>query len=121
MNYKFELHTKESGSKSVFKTSMWEVFKVNIIEKYVGKMNFNPKLSEALFKVRTLDNELITAKNGNGRIKIKYQDFEIYQNLTNLFYSYEYKNKLINKKEIEQDYVYFILRLVIFNYELNYL
>jgi hypothetical protein len=82
-------------------------------------MQSRPTLCEALFKVRTLDDDLIKRRDGNVRIKIKGDQFEAYQELIGKLSSYEYKNKLINRKDVEQDYVHFILSLVISNYQLN--
>lgn len=119
MNYKLELNTQEPNSNIVFNNIVFDSFKVNIIERYTGSMKFHPKLCEVLFKVRTLDNETIQRRDGNVRIRIKGDDFEVYQRLTNALDSYEYKNKLINRQETEQNYVHFILGLVIANYELK--
>lgn len=119
MNYKLELNTQEPNSNIVFHTIVFESFKVNIVERYVGKMRFAPKLCHALFKIRTLDNELIETRDGNVRVKIKDDNFETYQRLVNVLSSYDYKNKLINRKDADQDYVHFILGLVISNYDLN--
>ena len=52
-------------------------------------------------------------------MKIKDENLEKYKELIKRLYSYDYKNKLINRKEADQDYVYFILDLVIRNYQLN--
>ncbi|HCA10001.1 MULTISPECIES: hypothetical protein [Chryseobacterium] len=119
MNYTLELNTQEPGSNIVFNTIVFDPFKVNIIERYVGKMNFHPKLSYVLFKIRTLDNEIIKTRDGNGRVKIKGDHFETYQRLVRVLNSYDYKNKLINRKEADQDYVHFILSLVLANYQLS--
>jgi hypothetical protein len=53
------------------------------------------------------------------RVKVKGDQFDTYQELSRKLGSYEYKNKLINRKEADQDYVHFILSLVISNYDLN--
>lgn len=119
MNYKLELNTQEPNSKVVFNTILFDVFKINIVERYMGSMKARPVLCEALFKVRTLDDQLIPRRDGNTRVKIKGDDFEVYQKLGRELNSYEYKNKLINRKEVEQNYVHFILSLVIANYDLN--
>ncbi|MDQ0593876.1 hypothetical protein QFZ37_002245 [Chryseobacterium ginsenosidimutans] len=119
MNYKLELNTQEPGSNIVFNTIVFDSFKVNIIERYIGRMNFNPRLFEAGFKVRTLDDEIVKRRDGNVKIKIKGDDFETYQQLTRTLNSYDYKNRLINRKDVDQDYVHFILSLVITNYELK--
>jgi len=119
MNYKLDLNTQEPNSNIVFNTIVFDSFKVNIIERYTGRMNFNPKLCEVLFKVRTLDNDIIKRRDGHLRIKIKGDEFETYQQLIRILNSYDYKNKLISRKDADQDYVHFILRLVITNYELN--
>ena len=119
MNYKLELNTQEPNSNIVFHTIKFDSFKVNIVERYIGSMKFQPRLFEVLFKVRTLDDVLVNRRDGNVRIKIKGEDFDIYQGLSRQLDSYEYKNKLINRKDAEQDYVHFILRLVIMNYDLN--
>lgn len=119
MNYKLELHTQEPNSKIVFNTIIFDAFKVNIIERYTGSAKFGLKLCEVLFKVRTLDDTIVEKRDGNIRVKIKDNNFETYQRLIRTLDSYEYKNKLINRKEVEQNYVHFILGLVIGNYELN--
>ncbi len=119
MNYTLELNTQEPNSNIVFNTIVFESFKVNIVERYVGKMRFSPKLCHALFKIRTLDNEIISTRDGNLRVKIKDNNFDTYQRLISVLNSYDYKNRLINRKEVEQDYVHFILSLVIANYDLN--
>lgn len=119
MNYTLELNTQEPGSNIVFNNIVFDAFKVNIVERHIGTMRSRSKLNHVLFKVRTLDNDLIKTKAGNGRIKIKGEDFEIYQRAMQTLASYEYKNKLINRKKVEEEYVHFILRLVISNYALN--
>jgi len=119
MNYTLELNTQDPGSNIVFNNIVFDSFKVNIVERHTGSMRSRSKLNHVLFKVRTLDNNLIQTKDGNGRIKIKGEDFEMYQKTVQLLSSYEYKNKLINRKEAEESYVHFILRLVILNYTLN--
>lgn len=119
MNYTLELNTQEPGSNIVFNNIIFDTFKVNLIERYTGKMNFNPTLAEAIFKVRTLDDTLISTRDGNTRIKIKGEKLEDYRALTKILNSYDYKNKLLNRKEADQTYVHFIIGLVISNYELN--
>lgn len=119
MNYTLELNTQDPGSNIVFNNIVFDAFKVNIVERHTGSVRSRSKLNHVLFKVRTLDNNLIQTKDGNGRIKIKGEDFEMYQKAIQVLSSYEYKNKLINRKEAEENYVHFILRLVILNYTLN--
>lgn len=119
MNYKLELNMQEAGSNIVFHAILFDSFKINIVERYTGKMNFNPKLADVIFKVRTLDDQLVQRRDGNSRVKVKGDQFETYQNLSGVLTSYDYKNKLINRKEADQDYVHFILGLVIANYDLN--
>ncbi|MCW3166938.1 prevent-host-death protein [Chryseobacterium sp. 09-1422] len=119
MNYKLELKTQEPHSKIVFNNILFDHFKVNIVERYRGKMNFNAKLIEVLFKVRTIDNDFIKRRDGHLKVKIKGDDFQAYQTLMNTLDSYEYKNKLLNRQDAEQNYVHFILGLVISNYQLN--
>ncbi|MDF2553915.1 MAG: prevent-host-death protein [Chryseobacterium sp.] len=119
MNYKLELNTQKPGSKIVFNTIVFDWFKINIVERYMGRMEANPKLCEVLFKVRTLDDDIIKRKDGHLRIRIKGEDFEEYQKLSKVLNSYDYRNKLLNRKDADQEYVHFILRLVIANYELN--
>lgn len=119
MNYTLELNTQESGSNLVFNTIKFDTFKVNIIERYTGKMNFNAKLCEVIFKLRTLDDEIIKRRDGNLRVKIKDEKFEDYLQLSRILNSYDYKNKLLNRKEADQNYIHFMLSLIIANYELN--
>ncbi|NIF04772.1 prevent-host-death protein [Chryseobacterium sp. Tr-659] len=119
MNYTLELNTQEPDSNIVFNTIVFDSFKINIVERYIRSIKSQPKLCEALFKVRTLDDVLIKTREDNGRIKIKGDQFETYQRLRRGLSSYEYKNKLINRKEVEENYVHFILSLVIANYNLS--
>lgn len=119
MNYILELNTQKQGSNIVFNTIIFDSFKVNIVERYNGKMGFNQKLGHILFKVRTLGDEIINTRNGHLRIKIKNNEFDTYQKLINVINSYDYKNKLINIKTADHDYVNFMLGLVISNYQLS--
>lgn len=119
MNYTLELNTQNPGSNVVFNTIVFDTFKVNIVERYNGRMNFNPKLCYVLFKVRTLDNHMIKTKKNHTRIKIKGNDFDNYHHLIKALNSYDYKYKLINNEETRQRYVHFILNLVILNYQLS--
>lgn len=119
MNYKLELRTQESFSKIVFNNILFDSFKINIIERYMGRMNFNAKLIEVLIKVRTLDNQIIKKKDGNIRVRIIADEFTMYERLIKVLNSNDFKNESINRKNSEQDFVYFILKIVITNYELN--
>ncbi|MFP3597203.1 prevent-host-death protein [Chryseobacterium sp. SIMBA_029] len=118
MNYTLELNTQNPDSNIVFNTIMFDSFKVNIVERYIGRMNSSQNLRDVLFKVRTLDDKIINRRDGNVRVKIKGDHFETYQKLSGILNSYDYKNKLLNRKDAEQDYIHFILSLVISNYQL---
>lgn len=71
------------------------------------------------FKVRTLNNEIIKTKKDSGRVKLKGDPFLTYKKLVKVLNSYEYKNKLINRKTAEQNFVDFILSQVVSNYTMN--
>ncbi|WP_262897335.1 hypothetical protein [Chryseobacterium sp. RR2-3-20] len=43
----------------------------------------------------------------------------MYKNLTRTLTSYDYKNKLINRNKADEDFVHFLLRIVIINYDFN--
>ncbi|AZB30106.1 MULTISPECIES: prevent-host-death protein [Chryseobacterium] len=116
MNYKLELRTPDSQPKLIFHAITFDTFKVNIVERYSG---VKPILCDVLFRVRTLDDQIIKRRDGHIKIRIKGEEFEIYQRLLKVFKSYDYKNKLISRRDAEQDLVHFILRLVIINYEMN--
>jgi len=117
MQYTLELNSHERGSNVVFNTILLNSFKVNIVERYsenrVGKL----QLREVLFKVRTPDDQIFQKKDGTVNTYIRGDDFSKYQKLTKIFSSLRYRNKLINIKEAEQDFVHFILTFVIVNYE----
>lgn len=119
MNYTLELNVPGVSSNVVFNTVFLNSFKVNIVERYSAKVSRNPKLCEVLFKVRTLDDKIMEKKDGNLNTYIRGEAFAAYQNLKDVLSSYNYKNRLINRAEAEQDLVHFILSLVISNYELN--
>ncbi|KUY30446.1 MAG: prevent-host-death protein [Flavobacteriaceae bacterium] len=119
MNYKLELNTQGSGSSLVFNNIIFDSFKVNIVERHIGSTRSPLKFNHVLFKVRTLDDVIVKTKNGNNRIMIKDDELVTYQRLVKTLGSYEYRNKLINRKQVDEDYVHFILRLVILNYDLS--
>lgn len=116
MKYQLQLRTPDSHDNLVFNTIIFDAFKVNIVERYYGLV---PKSCDVLFKVRTLDDQLIKRKDGHVKIRIKDEDYETYKRLLKVFTTYEYKNKLISRNDAQQDFVHFILRLVILNYDLN--
>lgn len=119
MNYKLERQLKDSHSKIIFNNIFFDTFKINIIERYMGRMNFNPTLLEVYIKVRTLDDQLIKKKDGNIRIHLIGEEFVMYKRLAGVFNSLRYKNKPEVRESADQDFVYFIIRLVITNYELS--
>ncbi len=115
MNYKLELNTQEIGSNVVFNNIIFDFFKVNIVE----RLSKNQAASFIIFKVRTLNNEIIKTKKDSGRVKLKGDAFLTYKKLIKVLNSYEYKNKLINRKIAEQNFVDFILSQVVSNYTMN--
>ena len=72
-----------------------------------------------LFKVRTLNDEIIKTKEGNSRVKLKGDAFIAYNKLMKTLNSYEYQNKIINREATEQEFVDFILGLVVSNYKVS--
>ena len=119
MNYSLELNVQEAGSNIVFNTIFLDSFKINIVERYTMKADVKQKLCEVLFKVRTLDDQLIKKKDGNVNLYFRGDEFFKYQKLKNIFSSYHYRKRLINRKEAEEDFVHFILSTAVMNYELN--
>ncbi|KQS91674.1 hypothetical protein [Chryseobacterium sp. Leaf394] len=119
MNYKLEINIQDPSSKLLFNTITFESFKINIIERYTGRMNLNPKLIEVFVKVRTLNDQLIKKIDGNSRIRVIGDDLIIYEQLTKDLQSFQINKEAKNQSLFEQDYVYFILKLVLNNYELN--
>ncbi|GGP02635.1 hypothetical protein GCM10010992_07910 [Cloacibacterium rupense] len=115
MNYKIELNMQERGSDLVYNNILFDFFKVNIVERLTKKKT----VSFVIFKVRTLNNELINTKDGHGRVKLKEDAFLKYNQLIKVLNSYEYEKKLINRKNAEQEFVDFILGLVVSNYNMN--
>lgn len=118
MNYSLELNTQEAGSNIVFHNILLDAFKINIIERHSVKGGVNHKLCEVLFKVRTLDDQIITKKDGNINQYFRGDDFFKYQKLIKVFSSYHFRKKLISKKVAEQDFVHFVLILAVLNYDL---
>ncbi len=119
MNYKLERQRQHSHSKIIFNNIFFDTFKINSIERYAGRIGNNQKLLEVYIKVRTLDDHLIKKKDGNIRIHLKGEEFLIYHRLAGIFSTFRYQNRADIRESANQDFVYFILRLVISNYELN--
>lgn len=119
MNYKLELRTHNSFSNISFNNILFDSFKINIIERYMGRLDSNAKLIEVIIKVRTLDDQIIKRRDGHVRIRIRGNEFTIYQQLIKILNIESLKSLRSVTRSAEQDYVYFILNLVIVNYELN--
>ena len=119
MNYKLELSTRDLSSPLVFNTITFESFKINIIERYAGRLYIDTKLVEVFIKVRTLNDHLVKKIDGNTRVRVTGSDLTIYKQLTKALQSEDINKEPKNQLLFEQDYVYFILKLVLNNYELN--
>lgn len=119
MNYTLELNTQSKESKVVFNNIIFDSFKINIIDRYRGNMTNNPVLWRTIFKVRTIDNNLIETIGGNNRVILKGIDFKNYNELVKILNSYQYKNKLIKRKDADEDYVHFMLSLFLANYKID--
>lgn len=82
-------------------------------------MTSAPTLLEIFIKVRTLNDELVKKKDGNIRIKLKGEQFATYERLIRVFSSLRYLNNADVREAADQDFVYFILQLVIAQYDLS--
>lgn len=96
MNYKLELNKQGIGPNIIFHNIIFD-----------------------FFKVRTLNDEIINTKKGNGRVKLKGDTFLTYKEMVKVLNSYEYQNKIINRETAKQKFVDFILGLVVSNYKIN--
>lgn len=96
MNYKLELNKQGIGPNIIFHNIIFD-----------------------FFKVRTLNDEIINTKKGNGRVKLKGDTFLTYKEMVKVLNSYEYQNKIINRESSKQKFVDFILGLVVSNYKIN--
>lgn len=119
MNYKLELNTQEAGSNIIFNNIIFDFFKVNIIERHAISKSSKSSLKDVIFKIRTLNDEIINTKKGNGRAKLKGDTFLTYKEMVKVLNSYEYQNKIINRETAKQKFVDFILGLVVSNYKIN--
>ncbi|KUY29800.1 hypothetical protein [Elizabethkingia ursingii] len=119
MNYKLELNMQESDPNLVFNNIIFDSFKVNIVERHIRSTRSVLKFHHVLFKVRTLDNDIIKTKKGNMRVIIKGNELKAYKRLVKILKSDGYKNKLASRKYTNDNYVNFILSLVISNYKLD--
>ena len=115
MNYKLELNKQGIGPNIIFHNIIFDFFKVNIVE----RLSKNQSASFIIFKVRTLNNEIIKTKKDSGRVKLKGDAFLTYKKLVKVLNSYEYQNKIINRETAKQKFVDFILGLVVSNYKIN--
>lgn len=119
MNYKLELNKQDVDPNIVFNNIIFDFFKVNIVERHSKSINLNLSAKFILFKVRTLNNEIIKTKEGNSRVKLKGDAFITYNKLMKTLNSLEHQNKIINSKTAEQEFVDFILELVVSKYKVN--
>lgn len=116
MKFTLEITKPESGSNLGFKTIHFNAFKINIIERYSGKTT--SKFYHIVIKLRTIDDEIINTKEGAGRIKLKESDYQAYGQLARALTSYEYRNKLVDRKKIDDDFINFVLSRMVGHYEL---
>lgn len=119
MNYTLELNTQSKESKIAFNNIIFDSFKINIIDRYRGNMKNNPILCSTIFKVRTIDNTLFETIGGNNRVILKGNDFKKYNELIKILNSYQYKNKLMKRRDADEDYVHFMLSLFLSNYKIH--
>ena len=117
MNFQLELNTQNSGSNIVFNNIIFQGYKVNIIERYKGKMNYKPQLTHVIFKVRTLEDHLLQTSNGHSRVKVKADYLESYKKKTSILVPY--KNRMLHTKEDKYDYMHFVLTIILSNYHLK--
>ena len=117
MNYTLELNAQDSNFPIIFHNILFDAFKINIIERYTSIKK--PKLSKIVIKIRTLDDEIIKTKTDTSRIVLKDNDYVTYEKLSRTLSSYEYRKRLINQKQNDQEYVDFVLQLVIKYYPIN--
>jgi len=66
-----------------------------------------------------LNDHLVKKIDGNTRVRVTGSDLTIYKQLTKALQSEDINKEPKNQLLFEQDYVYFILKLVLNNYELN--
>lgn len=123
MNYKLEFNKQGVGPNIIFHNIIFDFFKVNIVERYSKSINSNQSPDFVIFKVRTLNDEIINTKKGNGRVKLKGDTLLTYlltyKEIIKVLNSYEYQNKIINRETAKQKFVDFILGLVVSNYKIN--
>lgn len=119
MNYKLELNKQGAGPNIIFHNIIFDFFKVNIVERYPKSMFLTLSPDFVIFKIRTLNDEIINTKKGNGRAKLKGDTFLTYKEMVKVLNSYEYQNKIINRETAKQKFVDFILGLVVSNYKIN--
>ncbi len=117
MNFRLEINARERGSKLSFKTIYFNAFKINIIERYSGG-KANERFYHIVIKLRTIEDEIIKTKSGASRIMLSENDFQKYGELVKILGSYEYRNKLMDRKIIEDEFVNFILGKMVAHYQL---
>lgn len=70
MKYTLELDIREGGSNVVFNNILLNSFKINIVERYSYDKAEKLQLREVLFKVRTLDDQIIKKKDGTPEVQL---------------------------------------------------
>ena len=92
MNYKLELNKQGAGTNIIFHNIIFDFFKVNIVERYPKSMVLTLSPDFVIFKIRTLNDEIINTKKGNGRAKLKGDTFLTYKEMVKVLNSYEYQS-----------------------------
>lgn len=116
MEFRLDIEPVDRKSKLQFKTIHFKNFKVNIIERYSGPGFQN--LYHLIIKLRTTDDQIINTITGNSRIKVPEAYHADFLRLAKTLASYEYRNKLMNTKMVDDEFVNFILMRMIGHYEL---
>lgn len=116
MEFRLEIDPINPKSNLTFKTIYFKAFKINIIERYSGKGFKN--IHHVIIKLRSLDDEIIPTINGASRIKIKESFYQHYLKISRPLSSYDYRNKLLDTKTVDDQFVNFILSQMIGKYQL---
>ncbi|KQT20577.1 hypothetical protein ASG31_17570 [Chryseobacterium sp. Leaf404] len=117
MHYRLEKRLESRDPNVRFNTVYFNTFKINVIERYTNKKAETKSLCEAKFKVRTLEDKLIFKKNGEVTSYLRNENFIIYKSLLKAIQPQNLNDRLQQNQDREQDYVYFLLKIALENYQ----
>lgn len=117
MNYALKLESPEKLL--VFKTIIFDTFKINVIERYKNVKSLNPVYNHVVIKLRTLDDQIIKTNADTVSKKLTIDEFESYAKVAQKVRPMNNIKSNSVRVSQEKEFVHYVLLKVLEHYDLN--